>query len=146
MEVIIGILIGAVAGWFARDAIPALRREQAKRHADGEHADTGSGAAKPSGPAASDGAAVIHTVKSDDGWEVRREGDDAPLASFDTKAEAQVEGRQIAKDEAAEYVVHRVDDTVSEHRDYTDAGDSGTDAADSSSSDSGGSDSGGGSD
>lgn len=100
MNVVLALLIGLLAGWFARDAVPPLMRR-----------------VRPEAPSP---AQPIHTVKAGDGWQVRR-GDTEALAKFPTKAEAQDAGRDQAKRDGVEHVVHRRDDTVGERHDYSDA-------------------------
>ena len=103
---ILGLVIGGVAGWFARDAVPLARKRL-------ERGRTGP-------PAPDEPTPVIHTAKGEDGWEVRRSGDEQPLATYPTKADAQSAGREQAKQDGTEHVIHRVDDTVGERHDYSD--------------------------
>ncbi len=60
----------------------------------------------------------VHTVPHGDGWANRREGSDRVSRAFDTKAQAQQAGRDTARREHTEHVVHRKDDTIGEKNSY----------------------------
>lgn len=60
----------------------------------------------------------VHTVPHGDGWANRREGSDRVSKTFDTKAEAQAAGRDTARNENTEHMVHRKDGTIGERNSY----------------------------
>lgn len=60
----------------------------------------------------------VHTVKHDDGWANRREGADRVSKTFGTKAEAQAAGRETARREKTEHVVHKRDGMIGERNSY----------------------------
>lgn len=51
----------------------------------------------------------VHTVPHDDGWANRRAGADRVSKTFDTKREAQIAGRETAKREGVEHLIHNKD-------------------------------------
>ncbi len=60
----------------------------------------------------------VHTVPHDDGWANLREGADRVSKTFPTKQEAQDAGRDTAKREHTEHVVHKKDGTIGEKNTY----------------------------
>lgn len=60
----------------------------------------------------------VHTVPHGDGWANRREGNSRVSNTAPTKAEAQREGRDMARSSGAEHVVHRQDGTIGERNTY----------------------------
>jgi hypothetical protein len=61
----------------------------------------------------------IHTVPTDDdGWAVEREGSDRPVSTHRTKAEAEEAGRQLARQDAVEHIIHERDGTIGERNSY----------------------------
>lgn len=60
----------------------------------------------------------IHTVPHPDGWANRAEGNQRASKVYDTKAEAQADGRDTARDRGVEHVVHRKDGTIGEKNTY----------------------------
>jgi hypothetical protein len=49
----------------------------------------------------------IHVVPHDhEGWIVRRENQDEPIGTYRTQAEAEEEGRRIAREEHVEMLLH----------------------------------------
>lgn len=60
----------------------------------------------------------VHTVPHDDGWANRREGSKRVSKSYDTKREAQQAGRDTARRERTEHVIHKSDGTIGEKNSY----------------------------
>ena len=60
----------------------------------------------------------VHTVKHDDGWANRREGSDRVSKVFHTKADAQAAGRDTARREKTEHVIHSKDGRIAERNSY----------------------------
>lgn len=60
----------------------------------------------------------VHTVPHDDGWANRREGAQRVSKTFGTKAEAQAAGRQTARRDKTEHVIHKRDGTIGERNSY----------------------------
>jgi uncharacterized protein YdaT len=60
----------------------------------------------------------VHTVPHDDGWANRREGSSRVSKNFDTKKEAQQAGRETARREHTEHVIHKKDGTIAEKNSY----------------------------
>jgi len=60
----------------------------------------------------------VHTVPHGDGWANRREGSKRASATFGTKAEAQKAGRDTARRDKTEHLVHRQDGTIGERNSY----------------------------
>jgi len=60
----------------------------------------------------------VHTVPHGDGWANRREGADRVSKVFPTKAEAQEAGRQTARREHTEHLIHKRDGTIGERNSY----------------------------
>lgn len=57
---------------------------------------------------------AIHTQMRGARWVNRREGSARSIGLYDTKAEAVAAGRQIARDDRVEHVVHRPDGLIEE--------------------------------
>lgn len=62
--------------------------------------------------------APIHTVPHGDGWANRREGAGRVSQTFDTKAEARSAGRETARRDGTEHLIHRQDGTIGERNSY----------------------------
>jgi hypothetical protein len=60
----------------------------------------------------------VHTVTHEDGGANRREGSDRVSRVFDTKAEAQRAGRDTARREKTEHVIHNRDGQIGEKNSY----------------------------
>lgn len=60
----------------------------------------------------------VHTVTHGDGWANRREGASRVSKQFDTKAEAEKAGRETAKNEKTEHIIHKKDGTIGEKNSY----------------------------
>lgn len=60
----------------------------------------------------------VHTVPHEDGWANRREGSDRVSRTFDTKRAAQEAGRETARRENTEHVIHNRDGKISEKNSY----------------------------
>jgi len=60
----------------------------------------------------------VHTVPHNDGWANRREGADRVAKMFPTKAEAQQAGRETAKRDGVEHVIHNKDGQIGERNSY----------------------------
>jgi hypothetical protein len=60
----------------------------------------------------------VHTVPHDDGWANRREGADRVSQVFDTKREAQDAGRDTARREHVEHVIHNRNGQIGEKNSY----------------------------
>ena len=60
----------------------------------------------------------VHTVPHRDGWANRRAGSDRVSKTFATKAEAQAAGRDTARRERVEHLIHRRDSTIGERNSY----------------------------
>ncbi|CAN5314476.1 DUF2188 domain-containing protein [soil metagenome] len=60
----------------------------------------------------------VHTVPHGDGWANRREGSDKVSKIFDTKAEARRAGRDTARREKTEHLIHKKDGTIEERNSY----------------------------
>ncbi|HEV7566814.1 MAG TPA: DUF2188 domain-containing protein [Microbacteriaceae bacterium] len=60
----------------------------------------------------------VHTVPHGDDWANRREGADRVSKVFDTKREAQEAGRDTARREQVEHVIHRQNGTIGEKNSY----------------------------
>lgn len=60
----------------------------------------------------------VHTVPHSDGWANRREGSTRVSKTFDTKQQAQAAGRQTARRERAEHLIHKQDGTIGERNSY----------------------------
>ncbi len=60
----------------------------------------------------------VHTVPHGDGWANRREGSSRVSKEFDTKREAQDAGRDTARREHTEHVIHKKDGEIGEKNSY----------------------------
>lgn len=56
----------------------------------------------------------VHTVPHGDGWANRREGASRVSQTFDTKREAQQTGRETARREHVEHLIHNKDGQIGE--------------------------------
>jgi hypothetical protein len=65
----------------------------------------------------------IHTVKHDDGWANRAEGNKRVSNTAPTKAKAQAKGREMAIERGVEHVVHKQDGQIGERNTYPRSGD-----------------------
>ncbi len=59
-----------------------------------------------------------HTVPTEGGWQNRREGASRGGPTFATKAEAEVAGREQAKRDKSEHVVHNKDGQIGSRSSY----------------------------
>jgi hypothetical protein len=60
----------------------------------------------------------VHTVPTKDGWANRREGSTRASSKHATKAEAQAAGRDTAKNDGVEHLIHKKDGTIGERNSY----------------------------
>ena len=60
----------------------------------------------------------VHTVPHEDGWANRRAGADRVSKVFDTKAEAQSAGRDTARRDGAEHLIHGKNGRIQERNSY----------------------------
>lgn len=60
----------------------------------------------------------VHTVPTKDGWANRREGSSRASSTHSTKAEAQSAGRDIAKKDGVEHLIHNTDGKIGERNSY----------------------------
>jgi hypothetical protein len=60
----------------------------------------------------------VHTVPHGDGWANRREGSTRVTKKFATKAEAQAAGRETARRDKTEHLIHKRDGTVGQRNSY----------------------------
>jgi hypothetical protein len=60
----------------------------------------------------------VHTVPHQDGWANRREGATRVIKKFATKAEAQAAGRETARRDKTEHLIHKRDGTVGSRNSY----------------------------
>lgn len=60
----------------------------------------------------------VHTVPHGDGWANRRAGSSRVSKAFDTKAEAQAAGRQTARRDKVEHLIHRKDGSIGDRNSY----------------------------
>lgn len=60
----------------------------------------------------------VHAVPHDDGWAVRREGNQRVSSTYSTQAEAEQAGRDIARRDQTEFFLHRRDGTVRQRDSY----------------------------
>ena len=60
----------------------------------------------------------VHTVPHGDGWANRREGSPRVSKKFATKAQAQQAGRETARREGAEHIIHKKDGTIGARNSY----------------------------
>jgi Uncharacterized protein conserved in bacteria (DUF2188) len=60
----------------------------------------------------------VHTVPHGDGWANRREGADRVSRTFDTKRAAEQAGRDTAKRDHVEHLIHNKDGQISGRNSY----------------------------
>lgn len=60
----------------------------------------------------------IHTVPHGDGWANRREGASRVSETFDTKQQAQQAGREAARRDNVEHLIHNKDGRIGERNSY----------------------------
>lgn len=60
----------------------------------------------------------VHTVPHDDGWANRREGADRVSKVFPTKDAAERAGRDTARREGVEHLIHKKDGKIGERNSY----------------------------
>ena len=73
---------------------------------------------------------AIHTVCRDDGWTNVCDGWPRARDPHSTKAEAEAAGRERAKEERTEYVVHDAEGTIEQRTSYSTLTDASTGHAD----------------
>jgi len=61
---------------------------------------------------------AVHTVKHGDGWANRRAGSDRVSRVYRTKQEAQQAGRETARRQSTEHIIHNRDGRISERNSY----------------------------
>lgn len=64
------------------------------------------------------GKKSVHTLPHGDGWANRREDAFRVSKRFDTKAEAQSAGRETARREKTEHIIHNRDGRIGERNSY----------------------------
>lgn len=62
--------------------------------------------------------ANVHTVPHGDGWANEREGSKRVSNTAPTKKDAQATGREMAKKDGVEHLVHKKDGTIGERNSY----------------------------
>jgi len=62
--------------------------------------------------------AAIHTLPAESGWVNRREGSTRALSRHETKAEAVRAGRERARRDKVEHIIHMRDGTIGERNSY----------------------------
>ncbi len=60
----------------------------------------------------------VHTVPHGDGWANRREGSDRVSRKYATKEEARQAGRNTAKRQGTEHIIHKKNGTIGERNSY----------------------------
>lgn len=60
----------------------------------------------------------IHVVPSDDGWRVEREGQKRAIATARTQKEAAARGREVARKDQVEFLLHGRDGKIREKDSY----------------------------
>ena len=60
----------------------------------------------------------VHTVPHGDGWANKREGAARVSKSFDTKAAAQAAGRETARRDKTEHLIHNRDGEIASRNSY----------------------------
>jgi hypothetical protein len=60
----------------------------------------------------------VHTVPHDDGWANRREGNDRVSNTAPTKQEAERVGRDMARRDGVEHLIHNKDGTIGGRNSY----------------------------
>lgn len=61
---------------------------------------------------------LIHVVPRGDEWAVMREGEKDPLSTHRTQAAAKDAGREIARDDDVEFMLHGTDGRIQERGSY----------------------------
>lgn len=64
------------------------------------------------------GKPPVHTVPHGDGWANRREGAKRVSKIFETKAPAEKAGRETARREKTEHLIHKRDGEIAERNSY----------------------------
>ncbi len=60
----------------------------------------------------------VHTVPHNDGWANRREGSERVSNTAPTKDAAERQGRDMARRDGVEHLIHRRDGTIGERNSY----------------------------
>ncbi|WP_114376810.1 DUF2188 domain-containing protein [Elioraea thermophila] len=60
----------------------------------------------------------IHTVPSERGWANKEEGNPHPLSTHRTQSAAAERGRELARERAAEHLIHGRDGRIRERNSY----------------------------
>ena len=60
----------------------------------------------------------VHTVPHGDGWANRRAGSQRVSNTAQTKAEAQAKGREMAKQDKTEHIIHNKDGEIGSRNSY----------------------------
>ncbi|MEO7377788.1 MAG: DUF2188 domain-containing protein [Nakamurella sp.] len=60
----------------------------------------------------------VHVVPHDDGWATRREGNTRVTATYDTQRAAAEAGRETAKRDATEFLIHNREGEIRERSSY----------------------------
>lgn len=60
----------------------------------------------------------VHTLPHGDGWANKRSGSKRVSKTFDTKAAAEAAGRETARRENTEHLIHKKDGTIGERNSY----------------------------
>ena len=62
----------------------------------------------------------VHTTPSPDGdgWINKKEGNERASSKHDTKADAVERGRDLARNESSEHLIHKKDGTIGERNSY----------------------------
>lgn len=60
----------------------------------------------------------VHTVPHGDGWANRREGASRVSQTYDRKADAQAAGRETARREHTEHIIHNRDGKIGSRNSY----------------------------
>lgn len=60
----------------------------------------------------------VHTVYTENGWTNKYEGSNRALGYFETKKEAQQEGREKAKTNGAEHIIHGLNGQIQNKNSY----------------------------
>ena len=60
----------------------------------------------------------VHVVPHDRGWAIRREGNERATGVFDTQAEAASIGREIARGDGVEFLLHNRQGEIRERDSY----------------------------
>jgi hypothetical protein len=60
----------------------------------------------------------IHTVPREDGWANEREGQDRAISKHPTKSDAEKAGRDVARRDKVEHIIHKQDGKIGERNTY----------------------------